>query len=114
MNEIVAALRAAGQCDPGTVADPIECVAAQPCDCVLRQMSINEIERLDANVTTFSFQHTLDRECIAELLDALTEAKRTIKALHGPTAWDIYEMHAPEMKKINAALNSTAGGICVC
>jgi hypothetical protein len=38
------------------------------------------------------------------LRDALAEAKRTIQALHGPTAWDIYEAHSPEMKKINAAL----------
>ena len=108
MSELVDALCAAGHCDPGTIADPIECPAEQPCDCVLRERSIKEIERLEANLTTFSFQHTLDQERIAELLAALTEAKRTIQALHGKTAWDIYDAHSPEMKKINAALNSTA------
>ena len=32
----------------------------------------------------------------------------TIKALHGPIAWDIYEAHSPEMVRINAALALTA------
>ena len=44
----------------------------------------------------------------ARLRAALVEAKRTIKALHGPVSWDIYEKHSPEMKKINAALGSVS------
>ena len=67
-----------------------------------------ECERLNGNLTAFSFQHTLDQERITALTDALSDAKRTIKALHGPVAWDIYEAHSPEMRKINAALNSAA------
>ena len=43
-------------------------------------------------------------DLIEGLRAALTEAKRTIRALHGSAAWDIYEAHSPEMKKINAAL----------
>ena len=39
-----------------------------------------------------------------EFREALTEARRTIKALHGPVAWDIYEAGAPEMKRIDAAI----------
>ena len=39
-----------------------------------------------------------------ELVATLREAKRTIKALHGPVAWDIYDANSPEMKKINTAL----------
>ena len=65
-----------------------------------------EIERLNSNLASFSFQHTVDQERIAKLTSALADARVTIKALHGPIAWDIYEKHAPEMKKINAALNS--------
>jgi len=42
-----------------------------------------------------------------ELVAALTDAIETIKALHGPVAWDIYEQHAPEMKRYRAA-RSTA------
>ena len=55
--------------------------------------------------------HVLVRDLAAQnagLLAPLIEAKRTIQALHGKTAWDIYDAHSPEMKKINAALNSTA------
>ena len=39
-----------------------------------------------------------------ELLDALLEAKKTIRAMHGELAWEIYEHNSPEMRKINAAI----------
>ncbi len=39
-----------------------------------------------------------------QLHAALLTARDTIKALHGPIAWDIYDQNAPEMKQINAAL----------
>ena len=41
---------------------------------------------------------------LTQLHAALLTARDTIKALHGPVAWDIYETHAPEMKQIDAAL----------
>ena len=44
------------------------------------------------------------------LVEALEEAKVTIKALHGPNAWGIYEQHSPEMKKINGALEAAQQG----
>lgn len=43
------------------------------------------------------------------LYDALREAKRTIKVLHGNTGWDIYNANSPEMKRINEALNKYEG-----
>ncbi len=46
---------------------------------------------------------------IERLRAALMEAKRTIKALHGPVAWDIYDQRSPEMKIINGALGSPFG-----
>ncbi len=49
-------------------------------------------------------------ERVAELVDVLAEAKRTIKALHGPIAWDIYDGKAPEMKRINSTLAKHAPG----
>ena len=42
-----------------------------------------------------------------QLLEALIEAKKTIKALHGEDSWDIYDQHSPEMKKINAAIKKS-------
>lgn len=41
---------------------------------------------------------------LTQLHAALLTARDTIKALHGPIAWDIYDQHSPEMKQINAAL----------
>ena len=41
---------------------------------------------------------------LTQLHAALLTARDTIKALHGPVAWDIYDQHSPEMKQINAAL----------
>ena len=41
----------------------------------------------------------------AALEKALVKAKETIRALHGETAWDIYDRCSPEMKIINAALD---------
>ncbi len=41
-----------------------------------------------------------------QLHSALIEAMLTIKALHGPAAWDIYERNAPEMKRIRAAMDA--------
>lgn len=61
-----------------------------------------ELHPGDSEIETMREAATL----IERLMDALTEAKRTIMALHGKTAWDIYDAHSPEMKKINAALNS--------
>ena len=40
-----------------------------------------------------------------ELVAALKDAQETIKALHGPVAWDIYDANAPEMKRLRAALS---------
>lgn len=48
----------------------------------------------------------LARAAGPELAKALREARRTIRALHGPVAWDIYERNAPEMKLIDAALKA--------
>lgn len=44
-----------------------------------------------------------------ELLDALKQAVETIRTWHSlhiadDPAWDIYRQHAPEMKRINAAI----------
>lgn len=49
---------------------------------------------------------------IKALVEALDEAKSTIKSWHGPVQWKIYDNHSPEMKKINAArtLAGKAGG----
>jgi hypothetical protein len=44
-----------------------------------------------------------DRACQA-VVDALREAKETIRMWHGDLAWDTYEACSPEMKMINAAL----------
>lgn len=52
-----------------------------------------------ANATVIALSDLLPR-----LVVALEEARLTIKALHGPTAWDIYDQHSPEMKRINALL----------
>lgn len=46
----------------------------------------------------------LDVKDVMILYDALREAKRTIKSLHGDIAWDIYDQHSPEMKRINKAI----------
>lgn len=46
------------------------------------------------------------------LHDALRHAKEVIKTWHNmggaDDVWDIYDKHAPEMKKINAAINSAS------
>lgn len=39
-----------------------------------------------------------------QLLEAMKDAMETIKALHGPVAWDIYERSAPEMQRYKAAI----------
>lgn len=44
----------------------------------------------------------------AVLVDALTEAKKTIRTLHGEPVWKEYQQ-SPEMKKINAALAANGG-----
>jgi len=46
----------------------------------------------------------------AELLAALKLAKNTIKYLHGPVAWEIYDKASPEMKVINAAIEKGESG----
>ena len=40
-----------------------------------------------------------------DLLAALKDALKTIEAWHGPIAWQIYLDHAPEMKRIRAAID---------
>jgi len=59
---------------------------------------------------------TIQRDCNAQLIaaapemyEALKEAIKTIKALHGQDAWDIYNDHSPEMQKINKAINKAEG-----
>lgn len=37
---------------------------------------------------------------------ALVEAKSLIKSFHGPDCWDIYDTMSPEMKRLNAAIES--------
>lgn len=44
-----------------------------------------------------------------ELLEALKTAKETIRAWHGPNAWDIYDRASPEMKAINSAIAKAEG-----
>ena len=44
---------------------------------------------------------------VGGLREALGTARTTIEALHGPTAWDIYDRCSPEMKAINAALRQS-------
>jgi len=41
-----------------------------------------------------------------EMRDALLEAIDTIKAWHGPDAWEIYRDQSPEMKRITRAFNA--------
>lgn len=42
----------------------------------------------------------------SSLVAALKEAKLTIKILHGPTGWDIYDQRSPEMTKLNATIKA--------
>lgn len=44
-----------------------------------------------------------------DLYEALEDALTTIKALHGPVAWGIYERSSPEMQRYNAALRKARG-----
>ena len=44
-----------------------------------------------------------------ELLEALKAARETIRAWHGPNAWDIYDRASPEMKAINSAIAKAEG-----
>lgn len=44
-----------------------------------------------------------------DLLEALMTARETIRALHGPNQWDIYDRCSPEMKAINAAITRATG-----
>ena len=44
-----------------------------------------------------------------ELLQALKKAKETIRAWHGPNAWDIYDRASPEMKAIKSAIAKAEG-----
>ena len=46
-----------------------------------------------------------------QAVEALLCAKVTIHAFHGEVAWDIYEKHSPEMKRINGAINRLAKAI---
>lgn len=46
---------------------------------------------------------------VEELLEALKDAKKTIRAWHGEVAWDIYDSHSPEMKRLNAAIAKAEG-----
>lgn len=40
-----------------------------------------------------------------QAVEALLVAKKTIHAFHGDIAWNIYDQHSPEMKKINSAID---------
>lgn len=44
-----------------------------------------------------------------EMLEALKTAKETIRAWHGPNAWDIYDRVSPEMRLINEAIAKAEG-----
>jgi len=70
-----------------------------------------EIERL-RTVITWADQNPESRGAIFRntleqrdgLLAALNHAMTTIKALHGPVAWDIYERSSPEVQRYKAAI----------
>ena len=49
------------------------------------------------------------RNAASALYTAVVVARQTIKALHGPVAWDIYEKHSPEMRTTDAALRKARG-----
>lgn len=49
------------------------------------------------------------RETIAELVEALEEARQTIRAWHGPMEWNIYDTQSPEMKRLNGAIAKVKG-----
>lgn len=68
-------------------------------------LSAYQIKEIEAGPYTRERTVALTQD-IKELRAALTEALATIKALHGPIAWDIYEQNAPEMKRLRAALSS--------
>jgi len=44
-------------------------------------------------------------------VEALFCAKTTIHAFHGEIAWDIYNKHSPEMKRINDAIDKLGKAI---
>lgn len=44
-----------------------------------------------------------------DLLAALKTAKETIRAWHGPNAWEIYDRVSPEMRAINDAIAKSEG-----
>lgn len=44
-----------------------------------------------------------------DMLEALKTAKETIRAWHGPNAWDIYDRVSPEMRVINEAIAKAEG-----
>jgi hypothetical protein len=50
-------------------------------------------------------------EAVPVLLDALKEAVAAIRVFHGVPAWPIYETHAPEMKRIKAAIALGEGAL---
>lgn len=43
------------------------------------------------------------RPLLEKSLAALRKARETIRALHGPVAWEIYDDNSPEMNQVNAA-----------
>lgn len=47
--------------------------------------------------------------CHDDMLEALKTAKETIRAWHGPNAWDIYDRVSPEMRVINEAIAKAEG-----
>lgn len=44
-----------------------------------------------------------------DMLEALKTAKETIRAWHGPNAWEIYDRVSPEMRVINEAIAKAEG-----
>lgn len=45
-----------------------------------------------------------ERELLREMAAEFVDVQKTIKALHGPSAWTIYERSAPEMVRIRAII----------
>lgn len=75
------------------IVKPIACGSIERAALILR--AVNEYDR--------------DKATIAALTKALETARVTIKAFHGPIAWDIYEQLSPEMREIDGAIKLARG-----
>ena len=63
-----------------------------------------EAELLLSDLREFHNSHASLVEEVERLREALKTAKETIRAWHGPNAWEIYDRVSPEMRVINEAL----------